>query len=562
MTNVLEVDDLIFKHLCEHDLSQCARVNKTWYTITIPYLWGDLSDMSETMGSLFGNPQARDGFGKMVLEDYLHEQKYGKAGHSQLATMSTLAKYGRWIRLLPDPDDFLELFDKTLESHKGLVGRGEKPTAYELLFHLFQHCPTAQIQYLSLEYERLGSDNLWRTTVEYVLPRTCFLYVDAQYHGPHPKFRELTNLLSRCSSALTRLELTVKISYTDEEMKDPKEAQEETESKETESEEWTSLKYLNLFRCNDNSGSKAFWSWLWKRCGHVEELNGIEIDGFAQSLAEGMVHMPKVEKLQLGSVGLCAPTLTDDDFAAILSGSSKGLKVVKARRSIKFGARTVEALAKHFSTIEELDLELGEDHCVSHGPLRVLSSGCNLRTLTTLEGSCFIETYPRMDATVFIDQDPTTGVLRPWPCEASLKVLSAKITGIPRPDLPGHETVKETYPGQGREIQSKVYDRLARLTHLEILCLGRQPFSRFDSIYEDEDNFACLELSLESGLGKLEGLKMLKELDVSRLMTKIGRIEVQWMIEHWPRLHTIHGLERASKDAIAWLREHRPHVQW
>jgi hypothetical protein len=364
--------------------------------------------------------------------------------------------------------------------------------------------------------------------------------------------------LNRCSSALTRLELTVKISYADDEMKGPKEEQEV----ETESKEWTSLKFLNLFQCNDNSGSKAFWSWLWRRCGHVEELNGIEIDGFSQSLAEGMVYMPNVGKLQLGSFGMCTPTLTDDDFAAILSGSSKGLKVVKARRSVKFGARTVEALGKHFSTLEELDLELSGDHCVSNGPLHVLSSGCNLQTLTTLEGCCFIETYPRMDATVFIDQDPATGVLRPWPCEASLKVLSAKITGIPRPDLPGHETVKETYPGQGREMQSKVYDRLARLTHLEILCLGRRPFSRFDSIYEDEDNFACLELSLESGLWKLEGLKLLKELDVSRLMTKIGRIEVQWMIEHWPRLQAIHGLERASEDAIAWLREHCPHVQW
>lgn len=553
MTNVSEVDDLIFKHLSEHDLAQCARVNKTWHAIAIPYLWGDLSNMSEVLASLFGSPRAREGFGKMVLDDYLHEQQHRQVGQTQPPPLSTLAKYGRWIRMFPDPDDIVELFNRTLESQ----GQDEKPTAYELLFHLFKHCPTAQVQYLTLKYKRIESDSLWKTTVEYVLPRTCYLYVDAEYHGPHPEFPGLMDLLNRCSSALENLELTVRISYTDDGTKDQREEQEETKSKD-----WTSLKYLSLSRCKDNTGSKAFWSWLWKRCGRVEELNAIENVGFVQSLVEGMAYMSKVEKLRLESFSLCAAALTDDDFAMILSRVSKGLKVVKARRSVEFGMKAVEALGKHFSTLEELDLEIFGDMCVSNGPMRVLSSGSRLRTLTTLEDSCFVDTYPRMDAAMFIDQDPITGVLRSWACETSLKVLSAKITRIPRPDLPEHETVKEEYPGQGREIQSKVYDRLARLTHLEILRLGRGPHSRFDSIYEDEDNFTCLELSLESGLWKLEGLKMLTVLDISRLMTRIGRVDVQWMVEHWPRLRAIYGLERANEDAIAWLREHRPNFQW
>ena len=43
--------------------------------------------------------------------------------------------------------------------------------------------------------------------------------------------------------------------------------------------------------------------------------------------------------------------------------------------------------------------------------------------------------------------------------------------GIPRPDVKEDEAEKETYPGQGREMQGRVYDRLARLTNLETLWL-------------------------------------------------------------------------------------------
>lgn len=74
-----------------------------------------------------------------------------------------------------------------------------------------------------------------------------------------------------------------------------------------------------------------------------------------------------------------------------------------------------------------------------------------------------------------------------------------------------------------------------------------------------------LEMSLESGLGKLAGLKSLKLLDIIRLKPRIGVEEVRWMTEQWPRLRTLNGLERAcntlmAKYAMDWLREHHPEI--
>jgi hypothetical protein len=144
-------------------------------------------------------------------------------------------------------------------------------------------------------------------------------------------------------------------------------------------------------------------------------------------------------------------------------------------------------------------------------------------------------------AEAFGNRDPDTGLLRPWKCEPTLKVLKIDIMGIPRTDVWPACVIREEHLIQERELHHLVYDRLARLTNLEILCLGYPDTLRF---------LECPKMSLESGLHRLSGLKMLKELDVSSVKTMIGVEEVQWMIEHWPRLRVIRGLD---KNVAGWL---------
>jgi len=142
--------------------------------------------------------------------------------------------------------------------------------------------------------------------------------------------------------------------------------------------------------------------------------------------------------------------------------------------------------------------------------------------------------------------DPNASSLGPWQCEKSLKVLQARITGIPRPGL--EDTLLEAYAGQTQAVHDQLYDRIARLA----------------GSYHQLD---CMELSLESRLDKLSGLSKLKELGVTDMNTRIGINELQWMTEHWSRLRTVYVLrdkgneETLSKEALRRPQENRPNIE-
>lgn len=145
----------------------------------------------------------------------------------------------------------------------------------------------------------------------------------------------------------------------------------------------------------------------------------------------------------------------------------------------------MRTLAKHFLTLEEL-LVAG-CCCLSEYLAQVLSSCPNLHAHVAIDDGSYPEdTFSHIKADVFIDRDLNTGSLKPRPCERSLKVFKVMNSNIPRPDLMWYGLVAETYPDQGREIQNLVYDRLARLTNLELLWLGHDPeIKDEESRYED-----------------------------------------------------------------------------
>jgi hypothetical protein len=320
---------------------------------------------------------------------------------------------------------------------------------------------------------------------------------------------------------------------------------------------WASLKELTFYDNASATYSNAFWPWLFKRCASVEKLSVTTCNGAAKSIEQGLLaYMPNVCEISLG--GDPKGGISDEDMATILGGS-KGWKVVKMKRYGLLRRPVMDALAKHFSTLEVLVVD-GIEAPMMNDMVQVPRFCTKLRTLAYIDTKCSeMNGCSKIDAKVFIDQDPDTGVLKPWKCEASLKVLKVMVVGIPRSDLKGIGVIEEAYPGEGGEIQGQVYDRLARLTNLETLWLG------------DECGSAGVqspEMSLESGLGKLSGLKKLKELNVAGFLTSIGIEEVQWMVENWPKLRIIYGfdnrgfddIDEIDEEAVAWLKENHPEI--
>ncbi|KAF9995076.1 hypothetical protein BGZ79_000130 [Entomortierella chlamydospora] len=133
------------------------------------------------------------------------------------------------------------------------------------------------------------------------------------------------------------------------------------------------------------------------------------------------------------------------------------------------------------------------------------------------------------------------------------------------------------------EIQKKVCQLLGSLTLLEELALGvDEDDGPMMSAYPTWGHQrSCLELSLETGLHFMNGLKRLRIFKVTRMDHRIGLKELQWMYEPWPELKEVRGLLRSQEYAIYnlkfqdvfkeaeivgemldWVREHYPQLRY
>ncbi|KAG0377221.1 hypothetical protein BGX24_006499 [Mortierella sp. AD032] len=222
------------------------------------------------------------------------------------------------------------------------------------------------------------------------------------------------------------------------------------------------------------------------------------------------------------------------------------------------------------------------------------------------ELSLLLSTCPRLKSLdrirVQVEMDELLAY--PW-ASTSLERISCQVSGVTRLNEPeqaileqlklvsgndGLELSKEeervlAKVSQSREQQREVYDRFGSMRNLKQLDFGydydqiaemeagqylghyyggsiRKDFTRLTAPVKD-----TLELNLASGLGRLGGLKELEVFGFDGMDHCIGRAEVAWMVDHWPKLKIIRGLQveefdgdmrKAKKMALrmymSWLR--------
>ncbi|KAK3810986.1 MAG: hypothetical protein J3Q66DRAFT_350711 [Benniella sp.] len=561
MLDIPELDTLICSHLGQSDLARCARVSKKWHAIVTPFLWSSFHCVEVSSSTT----QQR-AFATLILDDYLHEHRQHQSTQSShihppppSPSLPPLAKYGHCVKTLPHPTTILEclqlIIDYPSPSQQPLDQQApQKLTRHGLMRHLYMRCPLHQhYQIISLSDNDLKEDECVKIIGEYVVPGLRNLVIKngnygwVKYFKPPLKSWKIKYILKHCASTLEVLSIEMNIAYNEE--------LDEVHQVLQQPESMPLLKCLALTKLGNSS--EAFLFWLWERCSQVERLELSDFDNVPQSLVDSLpIHMPN-----LYSICLSALRLSDEKIAALLSITRNGWKEV---RMTYFNGlllqRTHRVLMEHCLTLEKLEIH----HCNKFNGVQkaqILAFSPNLHTFSTPRDN-WHEGTSYFDAHSFIDRDSQTGELRTWACEPSLKTLKICITGVPWPGyhaVCGWRAVQETYPGQAREIQGHLYDRLARLTHLETLWLAQE---------NRVDRLECLDMSLHSGLHKLAGLKELKELGIERLKTRIGVQEVQWMVDQWPKLRTILGLEKQSTEeaeAVEWLQKHHPEIclsQW
>jgi len=170
----------------------------------------------------------------------------------------------------------------------------------------------------------------------------------------------------------------------------------------------------------------------------------------------------------------------------------------------------------------------------------------------------------------------------PWTC-TDLRVLQLAIRGVPRLKWPPPFTdimdakqrealdehlIHEEPPvawskDECRRVQRQICQRIGSLERLEELILGLD--DRYVDVLEptvqvDPIQYHCLELTLETGLDALAGLKELRELAINGMDHAIGAPEIEWMVHQnvWPRLKRIEGMNNGKVRTPLKTTDRRP----
>ncbi|KAI8362233.1 hypothetical protein B0O80DRAFT_493242 [Mortierella sp. GBAus27b] len=517
MFNILELDEMVCHQLGRHDLAHCVRVNKLWHAIISPFLWRDLTCIVDW-------PRAspfRSSFRGMVIEDYLWKQRHQElpeAGHGmeqpiQREPPTFLSKYSPFVQHLPDPGILLGVLDAKRGTHYLLApqpsekDQDSEPTPHELLYHLYMHCPSLQVSTFNWN---LTWNNLPEAVVDFLISRTISLQI-WNLQGIRPD--EIIGLLNQCSQTLKKLALDITRFLNDE----------YDDVVQDAAEPWMNLDTLKLSGCQNVAMAKEFWTWLWKRCGRVRRLELMINGSISPTLSKEMhMYMPHLHRFHIGGT-----SLRDEEIAEILSGCRHGWTEVVISFFVEFKDAAKKALIQHCPTLEKLVNR--SDHGFSKEELVcILASSPNLRKF-----HCDKTTDSDNSVEALMDEDPSTGLLKPWACELSLREFKVKLLGIPEFD---------TSPDLNRLVQRRVYERLARFTNLEKLWLAER-----------------MDLSEEFGFHRLSTLRSLKKLWIYFPRTGLSTVDVQWMVVNWPKLCGIGGTMEyitEGRDVTKWLREH------
>lgn len=153
---------------------------------------------------------------------------------------------------------------------------------------------------------------------------------------------------------------------------------------------------------------------------------------------------------------------------------------------------------------------------------------------------------------------------------------------LPEKDQPPQD--KDQLSLWREEMAEAVYDQLGGLTHLRYLKLGAatNPYTtpEYGATLQEQRCIAdksaklpdSLLMNLETGLQNMKKLKRLELLDVKGMNHKMEDVDLDWMLQNFPRLRRIRGLkggfmsktndfEDRKHRLTEYLQEHHPYVE-
>ncbi|KAF9131569.1 hypothetical protein BGW39_001618 [Mortierella sp. 14UC] len=600
--DIPELAEQIAIHLTAHDLTQCARVNKAWNSLVTPFVWYTVPP--HTMCTRPQPWETKDMWGDLCLKDMFYEllvleeenneedeeEDLSSASHihkeqQQQPIQSGGGSRGSW-HLIKDLDIHQFSFAERSTSQHSYGRLEPKPTIphhinEKLMLHFLELCTGVQSLRVAGQCWTQTDVEFWRQVLSLFSGNSNASNNNDNTSNVNCKARkaplkELVITLfssfsfekspvaplvfSHCPRGLQKLTLHISCKDDNEQLfldraekkggGKTRDADSDSQADEIHSANVASApetmhqpreSHYPMYRAELGSCPGIMYS--------AQEAESVACHRVSTS-SPRWCSQERPTQLGRDQIQGVRVGFLDKELALMLLAGRAGWRVVDVP---VLGTLSAEALIeRHCPTLESLYVVHATEY-TSPQLAQILSSSPRLHTFVTLDaGHIILTDSPFITAKDLIDMDPSTGSLKPWQCEATLKDFRAKITGIPRPDL-SHTfhhnplrkgmVLQESFPGESAKLQRQVYERLARLNGLERLSLGfeeRDGQSWFrlcrvmDSIWEEDERhqYGCLAMSLASGLGALEGLKELRELNITRMATAVGVEEVQWMVQN------------------------------
>ncbi|KAF9974573.1 hypothetical protein BGZ73_002008 [Actinomortierella ambigua] len=242
--------------------------------------------------------------------------------------------------------------------------------------------------------------------------------------------------------------------------------------------------------------------------------------------------------------------LFNDDLVAIISSSSQWTNIWLETSAV--AGCVADAIVENCANLEALEIMYSVDSGYEttaygmNGPRMqaILSKASHLKTLLA---HWIVNVDDKMTSRDILSSEWAT---------TSLEHVDFKIA-VPRAD-DDESTVRITIESS-HAIQRQILRRLGQQKNLRKLVLGGAVISTTTG--ELGWHNSCLEMTLESGLDELAGLKSLEELNIRDMDHLMNEPEIKWMAENLPKLARVKGLfdnDHPPRELKDWISAHKP----
>ncbi|GJJ69813.1 hypothetical protein EMPS_02162 [Entomortierella parvispora] len=303
--------------------------------------------------------------------------------------------------------------------------------------------------------------------------------------------------------------------------------------------------------------------WI-KQCPNLRVLDWSSSRNRLPSAREAFRNFGTYQWSYLQNVSIWGDTTWTDSQVACLLRSCGPLKCLRVDRS-EFWYRSLDALERHFETLETLQLTRGIN--LRGWMIQWIMSSCpKLKTLISevFPAEAFIQCEGAEEARRSLaDMDDESDMTAAWQEEhdgetdknGNLKTIMARFASVRdhsrvRPwvclNLERLQVIVIIPYEADKEWDKGVFRQLSRLTKLTDLELHEE----FTVIPPDS---RPVRIDLKSGLGQLAPLRGLENFMFDGSEQSMERGDVQWILDHWPKLKSISSEFNVDADIAAQL---------